>query len=75
MSLPPLWILVLLLAIVIGAGLWLSGKFVFFLIVSIMWKTVLYICYTNLILKTCATMMMEYCSTYSFKSVLMVNYI
>ena len=30
MSLPPLWILVLLLAIVIGAGLWLSGKFVFF---------------------------------------------
>ena len=41
MSLPPLWILVLLLAVVIGAGLWLSGKFVFFLIVSIMWKTVL----------------------------------
>ena len=30
MSLPPLWILVLLLAVVIGAGLWWFGKFFFF---------------------------------------------
>ena len=42
MSLPSLWILVLLLAIVIGAGLWLSGKFVFFLIVENSFLDLLY---------------------------------